>query len=129
MEIAVYGHAFFKMERTIRLAEYTFPQELLVFVIHFGVESWSLDALTFGASVIHLSQLWENSCPFGDHSANFNESVEMDLSKVTRFVFNWEVLDSHENLFCGVLVVWVHFGYKIFSHIVQNRKHKGGLFG
>ena len=77
--------------------------------------------------MIHLNQLGEDACPFGDHSSNFDEGIKMHLSQVSQLVFDWKILDSHENLFCGVLIVRIHLGYELFCHVVENGQHKGGL--
>ena len=99
------------MERSVRLAENALSQELLFFVIHFSMESRSLDVLALHASVIHLNQFWKDSSSLGDDSSDLDKSVEMHLSQVSKLVLNWKILDSDENLFGGVLIVRIHFRY------------------
>jgi hypothetical protein len=102
--------------------------EILLGFIMGVVQEWTFDVLAAIASEVQLFQLWEYSRSLRDETSELDESVQMHLSQIPEFIFDWEVLDSHENLPVEFVVVGVKLTYQGAGDVVKAHKHERGLF-
>ena len=119
--------AFFEVIWASTLAKNALAEILLGFIVGV-VHEWTFDVLATIASEVQLFQLWEDSSSLGDDTSELDEGVQMHLSQIPEFVFNWEVLDSDENLPVQFVVVWIKLTYQGSSDIVEAHKHESGFF-
>lgn len=109
-------------------ADDTLAQVLFGFIVRV-VQDRTLDVLAAIASEVALFELWEDGGSLGDDTPELNESIQVDLSKISELIFNWEVLYSHENLSVQFVVVWVKLGYQVSGDLIEADEHESWLFG
>ena len=119
--------AFFEVIWASTLAKNALAEILLAFIVGV-VHEWTFDVLATIASEVQLFQLWEDSSSLGDDTSELDESVQMHLSQIPEFVFNWEVLDSDENLPVQFVVVGIKLTYQGSSDIVEAHEHESRFF-
>lgn len=83
------------------------------------VIDWSLQVSAL-ASEEHLLQFREHTSSLSDHSSDLNECVQMNLSQVSQFIFNWQILDSGVDFSVNLVVVRIHFTYQFKSNFIQD---------
>ena len=119
---------FFKVVWASALAKNAHSKVLLVFIMGV-VEEWALDVLAAIASEVQLFELWEYSGSLGDNTSELDESIQMHLSQVPEFIFDWEVLDSDENEPVQLVVIWIKLTYQGASDLIEGHEHESWFFG
>ena len=66
-------------------------------LLRVGVANGSLEIATLAAEV-HLIVLWENLSALGNHSAELNQGIQVNLAQLTNLVLNGQLIDSHIDL-------------------------------
>ena len=81
---------------TLFLANHARSKFFLSFILVSSI-AWSLQISTF-TSEENLLILRENTCSFGYNTSEFDECIQMDMTKLSEFVLYWKASNSHKNL-------------------------------
>lgn len=118
---------FFKVIWASTLAKNALAEILLGFIMGV-VHEWTFDVLATIASKVQLFELWEYSSSLGDDTSELDKSIQMHLSQIPKFIFDWEVLNSDENLPVQFVIVWIKLTYQGSSDIIEAHKHESWFF-
>lgn len=103
--VPVHGLKLIKLVGTGPLASDASAGVLLC-LLEGGVVSWAFQVTTH-APEEHFVELGEHTGSFGHDTTELDESVQVELSQVTKFVFDGQVTDSNEDFRVDFAVVRV----------------------
>jgi hypothetical protein len=122
--IPVNRHVFFQVERSSGLANDACSEELFL-VFNAVMIKWSFQVLAAIASEIHFLEFRKYRCPFGDDTSDFDQSIQMNLSQISKGVQDWKLSDSNEDLIMNSMIIGVDFAGDVHCYFIQNWKHQG----